>query len=840
MAVSKSQERSTGLNGKAVVLVVCILLAALVFAVFGQTLRYGFVNFDDEDYFTSNPHVQTGLTWSNARWAFQIGYAANWHPLTWLSLMLDAQLFGTGPAGLHLTNVILHAVNTVLLFLLLRRLMGLRSNKSIGATTPQVGLRSDTFVGATATQAGMLWPCAFVAAAFAVHPLHVESVAWVSERKDVLSGLFFMLTLWVYAQYVSCARRQVSGERRTSNIEHRTSNIEREESRITPCRVEAKRRRDHATRYYFLCLFSFALGLMSKPMLVTVPFVLLLLDYWPLNRFQPSTINSDESRAGSQRSTILHLVLEKLPFFLLSAASCGITILAQKKAIIPTEALPLFDRIGNASISYVVYLGQMLYPVGLAIFYPHLENLPLWKIVLSLIFVAGITAGAFALRRGRPYLLVGWLWYLGTVVPVIGLLQVGAQAWADRYTYLPLIGVFIMIAWGARDLFSFWQCRRQVPGVVAFIMMTVWMVCASIQTSYWRNSESLWIHTLACTSRNYVAHCDLGSVLAKQGRVAEAIEQYQATLELKPDYVDAHNNLAILLAGQGKTAEAVKHYQRALEIKPNFAEAHNNWGNALAVKGQINEAAEHYQQALQLDPNFGEAHNGLGALLLAQGRTAEAMEHFRKAAELIPDNADVQNNLGTVMADEGRTTEALKYYQKALELKPDSAKTHYNLANLFVARGQLDEAVKHYQRALELMPDFTRARYQFGLVLQSRGKFAAAVAQFEKILELDPKHIATQNNLAWLLATCPDNSLRNGQKAVELAQQAVQLSGGKSPEILDTLAAAYAEAGRFPEAIETARRASDLSAVQNNKPLTEAIQNQLKLFETHSPYHEKP
>jgi tetratricopeptide (TPR) repeat protein len=830
MAVSKSQERSTGLNGKAVVLGVCILLAALVFAVFSQTLRYGFVNFDDEDYFTSNPHVQTGLTWNNAKWAFQIGYAANWHPLTWLSLMLDAQLFGTGPAGPHLTNIILHAANTVLLFLLLRRLMGLRSNKSIGATTPQVGLRSDKSVGATATQAGMLWPSAFVAAIFAIHPLHAESVAWVSERKDVLSGLFFMLTLLVYTRY---AQSVTSGPWQGKRPE--AAAAAPGSSQVTRLPAEALAKAGHASLFYGLALLFFALGLMSKPMLVTLPFVLLLLDYWPLKRFELSTLNF-------QPSTILRLVLEKLPFFLLSAASCVITILAQQKAtaIILTSELPLFDRIGNASISYAVYLGQMVYPVGLAVFYPHLDNPPLWKIVLSLIFVAGITAGAFALRRGRPYLLVGWLWYLGTLVPVIGLLQVGGQAWADRYTYLPLIGVFIMIALGARDLLSFWRFRRQALGLAAFIVVAALMVCASIQTSYWRNSESLWIHTLACTSRNYVAHSNFGGVLAKQGRGAEAIEQYQATLELKPDYAPAHNNLGILLAGQGKTTEAVQHYQRALEIKPDFAEAHNNWGNALAVKGQNNEAAKQFQQALQRNPDFGEAHNGLGALLLAQGRTAEALEHFRKAAELIPDNADVQNNLGTVFADEGRTTEALKYYQKALELKPDSAKTHYNLASLFVARGQLDEAIKHYQRALELMPDFTRARYQLGLALQSRGKFAAAIAQFQRVLELDPRHVTAQNNLAWLLATCPDNSLRNGNKAVELAQQAVQLSGGNSPEILDTLAAAYAEAGRYPEAVETARRALDLSAAQNNKPLAQVIQTQLKLFETHSPYREKP
>ena len=584
--------------------------------------------------------------------------------------------------------------------------------------------------------------------------------------------------------------------------------------------------------FYVLALLFFGFGLMSKPMLVTLPFVLLLLDYWPLKRFAFPT-------PGSLRQTISRLVLEKLPFLLLSAASCVITVLAQKEAVALTVALPLRLRFVNALVSYVMYLEQTFYPLRLAVFYPHPGNsLSLWIIDLSLIVLAGVTAGAFAMRRKHPYLLVGWLWYLGTLVPVIGLLQVGGQARADRYTYLPLIGVFIMVIWAAGELFSFQRFRRQTIGIVAFIVIAALMARASIQTSYWRNSIVLWTHTLTSTSRNYVAHDDLASTLARQGQVAAAIEQYQATLDINPDYADAHNNLGVLLAGQGKTAEAIRHYQRALELKPNFAAVHNNWANALSVKGQTTEATEHYLQALQLKPQFGEAHNGLGALLLAQGRTSEAMMHFQRAAELIPDNADVQNNLGTVFADEGQTAEALKYFQEALKIKPDSAKAHFNLGNVFVAMGQVDEAIKHYQRAVELMPDFTRARYQLGLLLQSRGYFAGAAEQFEKNLELDPKHIASQNNLAWLLATCPDNSVRNGTKAVELAQRAVQLSRSSSPEILDTLAAAYAEARRFPEAIETANRALDLSVTRNNKSLTETIQAQLKLFQVKSPFRD--
>ena len=552
MATSLLQKSPSNPNDQRTVLVACVWLAAIVLVVFGQTLRYGFVNFDDEDYFTSNPHVLTGLTWGNAKWAFQIGYAANWHPLTWLSLMLDAQLFGTGPIGPHLTNIILHAANTVLLFLLLRRLIGLRS-------------------GATATQTGTLWACAFVAAIFGIHPLHVESVAWVSERKDVLSGLFFMLTLLMYTRYVEL------------------TSVQKQKAKV----------------FYGLALMCFALGLMSKPMLVTLPFVLLLLDWWPLKRFEFSPLNSDESQTDFQRQTILQLVLEKLPFCLLSTTSCVVTILAQQKAIIPTDALPFLYRIGNASISYVVYLGQMFYPVGLAAFYPYPANPSWWKIVISLIFVASTTAGAFAYRRRCPYLLVGWLWYLGTLVPVIGLLQAGGQAWADRYTYLPLIGVFIIITWATVDLLSTWRFRRQLLVLAAFIVVAALMIFTSIQTSYWRSSESLWVHTPACTSRNYVAHSDLASVLAGQGRNVEAIGHYQQALEIKPDYAEAHNNLGLLLAGQGKAIEAIKQYQSALEIKPGFAAALNN----------------------------------LGGALLAQGRTTEAMDHFQKAAELMPDNA---------------------------------------------------------------------------------------------------------------------------------------------------------------------------------------------------------
>ena len=715
---------------------ICVLLALAVFAVFGQTLRYDFVNYDDNQYFSSNPQVQGGLTWNGVIWAFRTTYAANWHPLTWLSLMLDAQLFGAGSMGPHLTNVLLHAANTVLLFLLLRRL------------------------------SGTYWRSALVAALFGLHPLHVESVAWVAERKDVLSGLFFLLTLLIYARYVEQSKAQSPKSR----------------------------------AFYGLALLFFALGLMSKPMLVTVPFVLLLLDYWPLKRFGLSTFNL-------QPSTFRRLILEKFPFFVLSTASCVVTFLAQRRLIEPIERLPLSSRFSNALVSYIAYLSQTFYPAKLAIFYPHPEKgPPLLEITLALILLAGISAGVLALRRVRPYLLVGWLWYLGMLVPVIGLVQVGWQGRADRYTYLPLIGVFIMLAWGARDLFSSWRYRRPVLGITAFIGIAVLMVCASIQTSYWRNSESLWTHTLACTSRNYVAHINLG----------------------------------IVFAGRGQTAEAMEHYRKALEILPDFAEAHYDVGNVLADQGRYTEALEHYQRALEIKPDFAEAHNSLGILLAQQGRSAEAMEHYQRALEIKPDYAEAHNSLGIMLAGQGRSAEAMEHYQRALEIKPDFAEAHYNLGNLLAQQGRSTEAIEHFQKALEIKPDFPKVHYRLALALKNRGRFQEAIVHYRKALELEPRHMLAQNSLAWLFATCPEALLRNGGRAVELAQQAEQLSGGRHPEILDTLAAAYAEAGRFPDAVTTAGQALHLAEAQTNAVLADDIRTRLKLYEANSPYHEKP
>ncbi|MGA3163238.1 MAG: tetratricopeptide repeat protein [Verrucomicrobiota bacterium] len=592
MAVSKSQKRSTGLNGKAAVAGICVLLAVAVFLVFGQTLRYDFVNYDDDVYFSSNPHVQAGLTWPGALWAFTTGYDGIWHPLTWLSLMLDVDLFGTGPAGPHLTNVLLHAATAVLLFLVLRQMTG------------------------------ALWSSAFVAAIFSIHPLRVESVAWVTGRKDVLSGLFFMLTLGAYARYVEQSKAQSPKSR----------------------------------AFYGLALLFFALGLMSKPMLVTVPFVLLLLDFWPLGRFsfsgKPSTFNSDESRAGPPLSTwpASRLVIEKIPFLLLSAGSCLATVFAQPHNIARIEKISLDLRIYNAVVSYVIYLGKMVYPARLAVFYPYSASEMLaWKAGLGMVLLAGICIAFFWLRHKRPYLLVGWLWYLGMLVPVIGLMQVAGHARADRYTYLPQIGIYIIVAWGVGNLLRSWRYRRQVFGIAASIVIAALMACASIQTSYWRNSESLWTHALACTSRNYIAHNNLALVLAAQGQSADAFQHFKEALEINPRFVEAYNNLGVVLAQQGQSAEAIRHFQKAIELQPDCSDAYNSLGNALADQGHLAEAITNYQKAVKLNPDFAAAHYNLGNALALQGRYAEAIGHFRKTLQLKPDDAKARQSLDAAL-----------------------------------------------------------------------------------------------------------------------------------------------------------------------------------------------
>ena len=590
---------------RATILGVSIFLMAITWLVFGETLRHPSINFDDQAYVFQNPKINTGLTSTGVLWAFRHSHVGNWHPLTSISHMLDCELFGLQAGWHHFTNLLLHTIAVILLFLVFREMTG------------------------------ALWRSAFVATVFAIHPLRVESVAWIAERKDVLSGVFFMLTLGAYVRYV---------------------------------------RKPSSVRYLVVALLL-ALGLMTKAMLVTVPFVLLLLDYWPLRRFTHAPVTESKPKTGIgrwwiQKSIPMQLSLEKIPLIALSAASSVAALLAQKHAVSSIESLPLLWRMNNAFVSYVAYMWQMVCPIRMALVYPHPEyRLSLWGVALAIAFLTGVTAVAVALRTKHPYLITGWLWYVGMLVPVIGIMQVGVQARADRYTYLPQIGLYLIATWTIADLSVAWRYRRQILAVAATIVIAGLAWLAWIQDTYWRDSEVLWTRTLAVTSHNDLGHARLADLLLRRDRIDEAIS----------------------------------HSEEALKIEPR------NWNVAV------------------------DAHNTLALCLFRTGRVDEAVAHWKES------------------------------------------------------------------------------------------------------LKISPHDINAQASLAWVLATSPDASLRDGAKAVELAKKALEQTGQTDVVVLQTLAAGYAESGRFSEAIKAAQQALQLAIPQDNSALIWDLQSNIANYQRNLP-----
>lgn len=643
------------------------MLVGLVFAVFGQTLAFSFVNFDDDTYVTANPVVDRGLTFDGFKWALTNGSIGHWHPLTWLSHMLDVQLFGMWAGGHHLTNVILHAAATVVLFLALWRMTG------------------------------SMWRCAFVAAAWAIHPLRAESVAWISERKDVLSVLFFAITLDAYVRYV---------------------------------------RRPTAWRYRWVAI-SFALGLLSKDMLVTLPCLLLILDYWPLRRM-------------NGRASLLRLVEEKVPLFVLSALSVAMTLLAPEK-LAAADQIPFWLRIENAIVSCGVYLRQSVWPVGLAAEYPGpTHGFPLWEVAGVLGLLCLITAAAFALRKQQPVLLAGWLWFVGTLVPVIGLVQISYYAHADRYTYLPQIGLLIAATWLIADWTGPHPERRMVLGSLAAVFLSVMAVEAYWQVSYWHDSEALWTHALECTANNARAHCNLGVALANEGRLNEAIAEFDEAIRITPAYANAHCNLGDALYQLGRTDTAIAEFREALRIGPATPSILTDLGIALADSGDPIQAVAAYGAALQIDPNFSQARYDLGVTLFNQGQTAEAVDEFQEALRIDPGHPEFYDNLGRALAREGRLREAVSAYQEALRLDPGFAECHGNLADaLYQEGGRKAEAIAEYRRALELNPADADAHYKIGNALQMLQRSGQGIDQFQKTIVLEPAGPAGQNALSW-------------------------------------------------------------------------------------------
>ena len=654
--------------------IICLFLVVATLAVYWQVLDNDFVHYDDNDYITENLRVQKGVTFDNLTWAFASSHATNWHPLTWISHMFDCQLYGLNPKGHHLTSLLFHVANTLLLLLIFVRMTG------------------------------ALWQSSLVAALFALHPLHVESVAWVAERKDVLSTFFMMLTLWAYLLYV---------------------------------------KKGKVWRYLLVVLF-FVFGLMSKPMLVTLPFVLLMLDFWPLGRLCHirDTRNEVTGQHTDERPNIFRLVWEKVPFFALAVGSSIVTFIVQERggAVKLLEMYSIQTRIVNANVAYIEYIVNMVWPVKLAVLYPHPGNsLPVWKGVVTGLVMVLITVLVIRKARKIPYLAVGWFWYIVTLIPVIGIVQVGSQAMADRYTYITLIGLFVIIAWGANDLLSKWLRRKIWLGTLAAIILPVLIVLTWKQVQYWEDSITLYKHTLKHTSNNVHIHNNLGNVLKKRGRTEEAIKHYLQALRLKPDYANAHYNLGIAYADSGMHEEAIDKYKQVIRIDPDNAWAHNNLSNAYGALGMYKEAIEECKKAIRINPDFAVAHYNLGNTYGESGMYKEAIEAYKQVIRINPDFADAHSNLGNAYGVLGMHKEAIEAYKQVIRIDPDSAWAYYNLGIAFADSGMYKEAIEACKKAIRIDPDYVKAHYNLCaayLILNDRD---SAVEQYKILKSLDPK-----------------------------------------------------------------------------------------------------
>ena len=651
----------------------CLLLVTI--AIYWPATRCDFVNYDDDVHVTANLHVQKGLTWESVKWALVNPVNCIWHPVTTLSHMTDYQLFGLNPWGHHLTSILLHAVNTVLVFMLLWALTG------------------------------AVWPSVLAAALFGWHPLHVESVAWVAERKDMLSGLFGLLALIAYARYAQgrmqnteCRMQKPKDGRSWSGSGGRWS------LSYLPAPI-----------FYLLSLCFLALGLMSKPMLLTWPFVMLLLDYWPLRRLETSTLSSF-------RSTLFPLVREKLPFFLLVALGGVVAFVVQRHsgAFEAGENLPLGARLGNALVSYGRYWGKLFWPADLAAVYPHPGQWPLVKVLLGGGFVLGISGLFWAGRQRYPCLLMGWLWYCGTLVPVIQIVQTGSHAMADRYTYLPALGGLILATWGVYELTRGWRFQSLALRVAGGVTIFACLALMRQQLGYWRDSEALFRHALEVTNNNDGAHNGLGIALDQKGQMEEAIQQFQEAIRLKPRYASAYCNLAIALNKNGQVDEAIRQFQQAILLKPDQAGARYGLGIVLGKKGRMDEAIREHREAIRLKPAYAEAYNELGIALSRKGQLEDAILQFQEAALLRADYAEADFNLGLALGMKGRTDSAIRAFEAALRAKPAYPEAHNYLGSALYKQGRTAEAIREFQEALRLRPDYAEARKNLEVALAAQ------------------------------------------------------------------------------------------------------------------------
>ncbi len=710
------------------------------------TLGHGFVEYDDQQYVTDNPLVQAGLTGRGLVWAFGF-HAGNWHPLAWLSHMLDCEIYGAQAGGHHLTNVLLHVATTILLFLVLNRMTN------------------------------ALWRSAAVAALFAWHPLHVESVAWVAERKDVLCAFFWMLTLLTYTRYAE----------------------------------------KNSTARYLAALTAFALCLMAKPMAVTLPFALLLLDFWPLNRMR----NSESGIRNLKK-----LLVEKIPFFALSAAGCLLTLQAQRIAIVSTAGLTISERLMHTLVAYNHYFWAMFFPVNLAVYYPYVHELARGLVVFASLVFATVTVTAVLNWKSRPWILFGWLWFLGTLVPVIGLVQVGDQAWADRYTYLPLIGLFVPLVWFTAEFIT----GRRVLQSLSVIVSAALLATTAMQLGYWKNTRTLFEHTARVTQQNALATTILGSLLAKEGKLDESIRYYQKALSYAPNFPEAHFFLGNALDEQGQLDAAVAEYEKSLWFRPTQEQTHIFIGMALGKKKKYDEAIGHYAAALKLNPDSAVAHNNLARIYHTQGQFNMAIEHYDAALGIDPKLAIAHNNLGILLLQKGDLVEGQKQLREALRLKPGNAETEFNLALVLNQQEQWSEAAELFKKTLREHSSDPKAHYEFAVALGHLKRTREALGEYAAALLIQPDDPDALSGLAWVLSTGASAEFRNGTEAVKMAERANTLTDRTDPMKLKTLAAAYAEAGRFEEAVNTLRLAKKSAAVANRQELVNECEQMLEHF----------
>jgi Tfp pilus assembly protein PilF len=689
-------------------IVVYLALAVLTVTAYAPLLAggYEFLNFDDDEYVTANPHVQGGLTKTNLRWALTTYHANNWHPLTWMSLQMDYELYGLRPRGYHATNLLLHTANVLLLFAALRCLTG------------------------------SIWRSAWVAALFAVHPLHVESVAWVAERKDVLSTFFWMLTLLAYARY---AERPGVGR-------------------------------------YLLVALALALGLAAKPMLVTLPCVLLLLDWWPLGRFQP--------KEGETAWTVAwRLVREKLPLFFLVTACSVLTMRAQEQTRL-SLSLPLAVRVENALVSYATYARQMIWPGDLAVFYPHSRTgLPPAQVVGAAILLLTVTVLAWRLRRSRPYVAVGWLWYLGTLVPVIGLVQVGNQARADRYTYIPLIGLFLLVVWGSYDVLARWRVPRPAAGLAAAGALAACIGYTWLYLPFWRDSLALWRHAEAVTAANPFPHLGQAKALESQGQDVEADRQYRLALDMRPVPPQFHTIYGVFLEKQNRLPEARAQFELAINGNPNDAVAHFRLGDMCDLAGRSDEAGRHYAAVLRVQPDNEEAHYNLGILCQRQSKWDEACTHFESAVRLRPDDAEAHAHLGLALMMQNYLGSARSELERALALDSRIYDAYINLGAIACNEREWDQARQHFLSAVKINPSKVEAHNNLGFVFLMEGKLDEARKELHMVLKINPQHAGAHELLANICerAGQMEEARHHQAEFKRIQEQARQIPAGNGP-----------------------------------------------------------